>query len=80
MYRVRTHARVQRLHRSGRGPMRKTFLSVAMIAASALVLASCAMPADDPNFNANAGGLNASAASEAAVSQSGLEAALLPPT
>ena len=60
--------------------MRKTFLSVAMIAASALVLASCAMPADDPNFNANAGGLNASAASEAAVSQSGLEAALLPPT
>jgi ribose transport system substrate-binding protein len=62
--------------------MRKSLVAAALTA-SALLLASCAMPADDPNFDPNAGvnnEENAALASAAAADQAGMESALVPPT
>lgn len=61
--------------------MRKPFLA-AIVAVGALLLASCAMPADDPNFDANAGfgEEDAALASAAAADQDAMAAALQPPT
>lgn len=59
--------------------MRKSLVAV-VLTASALLLTSCAMPADDPNFDANAGGEDAAAASAQAAGQESLDAALLAPT
>lgn len=82
MYRVRTHRVVARPLRLGRGPMRKTFMSVAITAAAALLLTSCAMPADDPNFNPDSAGeaIDASAAASASADAASMEAALSAPT
>ena len=44
--------------------MRRSLVSVALAASAALVLASCAMPADDPNFNASGGAFGSEAAAE----------------
>ena len=58
-------------------PMRVSLTKVAVVASMALLVASCAMPADDPNFNASAAvGAGSEAASEAA-SQAAAEAATL---
>ena len=54
--------------------MRKSLVA-AVLAASTLVLASCAMPADDPNFDASAAALDPEQASAAAVSEAALQAA-----
>ena len=59
--------------------MRKSLVA-AVLTASTLVLASCAMPADDPNYNASAAAMDPEQASAAAVSAAALEAALTPPT
>ncbi len=62
--------------------MRKSIV-VAVIAAAALTLASCAMPADDPNYNAEAaltGDDPSAAASEAAADAAALDTLLLAPT
>jgi hypothetical protein len=59
--------------------MRKSLVA-AVLTASALALASCAMPADDPNFNASAAAVDPADASAAAVSQAALEEALAAPT
>lgn len=62
--------------------MRKSIVA-AIVAAAALTLASCAMPADDPNFNASAGfggEEDLALASEAAADQAALTAALEAPT
>jgi ribose transport system substrate-binding protein len=59
--------------------MRKSIV-VAVLTASALALASCAMPADDPNFDASAAAIDPADASAAAVSQDALDAALAAPT
>ncbi len=60
--------------------MRKSLVA-AVIAASTLLLASCAMPADDPNFNAGgADQLDSADASAAAADQVSLEALLAAPT
>ena len=60
--------------------MRKSLVA-AVLAASTLLLASCAMPADDPSFNANGGEqLDAADASAAAADQVSLETLLEPPT
>lgn len=59
--------------------MRKSLVAAAL-AASTLLLASCAMPADDPNFNASAAAVDPADASAAAVSQEALSAALAAPT
>lgn len=63
--------------------MRRSLVSVAVAASAALVLASCAMPADDPNFNASGGAFGSEAAAEqqAATDATGaVEAALAAPT
>jgi hypothetical protein len=60
--------------------MRLSFAKVAVAASTALLLASCAMPADDPNFNASAAAVDPADASAAAVSQEALAAALAAPT
>ena len=63
--------------------MRRSLVSVALAASAALVLASCAMPADDPNFNASGGAFGSEAAAEeqAATDATGaVEAALAAPT
>ncbi len=62
--------------------MRRSLVSVALAASAALVLASCAMPADDPNFNASGGAFGSEAAAEeqAATDATGaVEAALARP-
>ena len=61
--------------------MRKSLLSVAAIGVTALLLSSCAMPADDPNFNNGANGpvLGSEAASAAAADQATMTAALAAP-
>ena len=59
--------------------MRKS-LVVAVLSASVLALASCAMPADDPNYNASAAAEDPADASAAAVSEAALTAALAAPT
>jgi hypothetical protein len=62
--------------------MRKSLVA-AVLTASTLLLASCAMPADDPNFDPNAGvnnEENAALASAAAADQADMESALMPPT
>ncbi len=61
--------------------MRKSLVA-AVLTASALALASCAMPADDPNFNGGAGGgvIDASAAASAAADQAALTDSLSAPT
>jgi hypothetical protein len=62
--------------------MRKSMIA-AVLAASSLLLASCAMPADDPNFDANAGlgGEEGEAlASAAAADQAAMQAAFAAPT
>ena len=62
--------------------MRKSIV-VAVLTAAALTLASCAMPADDPNYNAEAaltGDDPSAAASAAAADAAALDTALLPPT
>lgn len=62
--------------------MRKSLVAAALAAAT-LLLASCAMPADDPNFDPNAGvdnEENAALASAAAAEMAAMEAALVPPT
>ncbi len=62
--------------------MRASLVKVAIAASAALVLASCAMPADDPNYNANAGlgGDSSAAASAAAEDQAALDSAIAAPT
>ena len=63
--------------------MRRSLVSVAVAACATLVLASCAMPADDPNFNASAGAFGEEASAEAQVASdaaAALEAALVAPT
>ena len=63
-------------------PMRPSLAKIALAAGAALLLASCAMPADDPNFNATgvANEEEASAeASQAAVEAEALDTALLAP-
>ena len=63
-------------------PMRTSLVKVALAATSVLVLASCAMPADDPNFNASAGAFDEEAsaeASQAAVEAEALDTAFLAP-
>lgn len=63
--------------------MRRSLVSVAVAVSAALVLASCAMPADDPNFNASAGAFGEEASAEAQVASdaaASLEAALVAPT
>lgn len=63
--------------------MRRSLVSVAVAASAALVLASCAMPADDPNFNASGGAFGSEAAAEeqAATDATGaVDAALAAPT
>ena len=61
--------------------MRKPFAALATLAASSLVLAACAMPADDPNFNA---GGSVDGSSEGGISandaQSVVDQALVAPT
>ena len=62
--------------------MRKSLVA-AVLTASTLLLASCAMPADDPNFDPNAGvnnEENAALASAAAADVVAMEDAMLPPT
>jgi ribose transport system substrate-binding protein len=62
--------------------MRKSFVAAALTA-SALTLASCAMPADDPNYGGATGAgeeIDAAVASANAADQASLEDALLPPT
>lgn len=62
--------------------MRKSLVAAALTA-SALLLASCAMPADDPNFDPNAGvdsEENAALASAAAADVVAMETAMVPPT
>jgi ribose transport system substrate-binding protein len=59
--------------------MRKSLIAAALTAA-ALALTSCAMPADDPNFNASAAEVEPAEASAAAESQASLAAALQAPT
>jgi len=64
--------------------MRKPLASLAMLASASLLLAACAMPADDPNFQANTGvGGGGDAAADAAVAEAGiaaLDSASVPPT
>ena len=60
--------------------MRLSFAKVAVAASTAVILAACAMPADDPNYNASAAAVDPADASAAAVSQEALSAALAPPT
>lgn len=62
--------------------MRKPLGALATLAAASLVLAACAMPADDPNFQGGSG-VGGDAAANAAANEAGsaaLEAATLPPT
>lgn len=60
--------------------MRKSLVA-AVLTASTLLLASCAMPADDPNYNSGGGDqLDSADASAAADAQQGLESLLAPPT
>jgi ribose transport system substrate-binding protein len=59
--------------------MRKSLVA-AVLTASTLALASCAMPADDPNFNASAAAVDPADASAAAVSEAALDSAIAPPT
>lgn len=61
--------------------MRKSLVAAALTAAT-LVLASCAMPADDPNFDENAafGSEAVEEASQAAADLALMDAAYLPPT
>lgn len=61
--------------------MRKSLVA-AVLTASTLVLASCAMPADDPNYNPDAafGSEDAAAASAAAQDVASMEAAYQAPT
>ena len=62
--------------------MRKPLAALAVLATAALVLASCAMPADDPNFTQNSG-VGGDAAANAAAQEAGnaaLESALAAPT
>ncbi len=61
--------------------MRKSLVAT-VLTASVLVLAACAMPADDPNFNGGAGGevIDASAAASAAADQAAMTDALAAPT
>lgn len=59
--------------------MRKSLVA-AVLTTAALALASCAMPADDPNFDASAAAVDPADASAAAVSEAALDAALAAPT
>jgi len=61
--------------------MRKSLVAAAFVA-STVVLASCAMPADDPNFNVEAmdEGIEPGLAEENAADQVAMEDAFLPPT
>lgn len=59
--------------------MRKSLLAAAT-ATAALLLASCAMPADDPSYNASGAGLDSAEASAVAADQDALTALLQAPT
>ena len=62
--------------------MRKPLAALAMLASASLVLAACAMPADDPNFT-QISGVGGDAAANAAAQEAGaaaLEGALAAPT
>jgi ribose transport system substrate-binding protein len=61
--------------------MRKSLVA-AVMTASALALASCAMPADDPNFGASGGevGIDEELASANAADQAALDEAMIAPT
>ena len=60
--------------------MRLSFAKVAVAASTAVILAACAMPADDPNYNASAAAVDPADASAAAVSEEALASALAAPT
>ncbi len=64
--------------------MRKPLVALAMMASASLVLAACAMPADDPNFQANTsvggGGDAVADAAAAEASNAALDAAEAAPT
>ena len=62
--------------------MRKSLAALATLASASLVLAACAMPADDPNFQAGSGIGGDAAANEAANAAGGvaLDAATAAPT
>lgn len=64
--------------------MRASFAKVAIAASAALVLASCAMPADDPNFNSNTGlggeAISSEEAAAVAEDQAALDSSLAAPT
>ena len=48
--------------------MRLSFAKVAVAASTAVILAACAMPADDPNYNASAAAVDPAAAARRAAS------------
>ena len=81
MYRVATSPRVRGPRPEGT-TMRKPLAALAMLASASLILAACAMPADDPNFTSNTG-VGGDPAANAAAQEAGsaaLEGGLAAPT